>query len=44
MLSRWSDADARKAIEGYGKIGVGEDLALRTYSTRLCCTAAAIRR
>jgi rhamnose utilization protein RhaD (predicted bifunctional aldolase and dehydrogenase)/NAD(P)-dependent dehydrogenase (short-subunit alcohol dehydrogenase family) len=35
MLSRWSDADARKAIEGYGKIGVGEDLALRTYSTRL---------
>ena len=35
MLSRWSDADARKAIEGYAKIGVGEDLALRTYSTRL---------
>jgi rhamnose utilization protein RhaD (predicted bifunctional aldolase and dehydrogenase)/NAD(P)-dependent dehydrogenase (short-subunit alcohol dehydrogenase family) len=35
MQSRWSDADARKAIEGYGKIGVGEDLALRTYSTRL---------
>src|SRR5499426_4328953 len=35
MQSRWSDADARKAIEGYAKIGVGEDLALRTYSTRL---------
>jgi rhamnose utilization protein RhaD (predicted bifunctional aldolase and dehydrogenase)/NAD(P)-dependent dehydrogenase (short-subunit alcohol dehydrogenase family) len=35
MLSRWSDADARKAIAGYAKIGVGEDLALRTYSTRL---------
>jgi rhamnose utilization protein RhaD (predicted bifunctional aldolase and dehydrogenase)/NAD(P)-dependent dehydrogenase (short-subunit alcohol dehydrogenase family) len=35
MLSRWSDADARKAIEGYAKIGVAEDLALRTYSTRL---------
>src|SRR5215510_68745 len=35
MQSRWSDADARKAIEGYAKIGIGEDLALRTYSTRL---------
>src|SRR5262247_2900851 len=35
MQSRWSDADARKAIEGYAKIGVGEDLALRTYTTRL---------
>jgi rhamnose utilization protein RhaD (predicted bifunctional aldolase and dehydrogenase)/NAD(P)-dependent dehydrogenase (short-subunit alcohol dehydrogenase family) len=35
MQSRWSDADARQAIEGYARIGVGEDLALRTYSTRL---------
>jgi rhamnose utilization protein RhaD (predicted bifunctional aldolase and dehydrogenase)/NAD(P)-dependent dehydrogenase (short-subunit alcohol dehydrogenase family) len=35
MLSRWRDADARKAIEGYAKVGVSEDLALRTYSTRL---------
>jgi rhamnose utilization protein RhaD (predicted bifunctional aldolase and dehydrogenase)/NAD(P)-dependent dehydrogenase (short-subunit alcohol dehydrogenase family) len=35
MLSRWRDADARRAIEGYAKIGVGEDLALRTYTTRL---------
>ncbi|HEU0159291.1 MAG TPA: bifunctional aldolase/short-chain dehydrogenase, partial [Hyphomicrobiaceae bacterium] len=35
MLSRWRDADARKAIEGYAKAGIGEDLALRTYSTRL---------
>ena len=35
MLSRWRDADAREAIEGYAKVGVGEDLALRTYSTRL---------
>ena len=35
MLSRWRDADARKAIEGYAKAGVSEDLALRTYSTRL---------
>src|SRR5262245_4872070 len=35
MLSRWRDAEAREAIEGYAKIGVGEALALRTYTTRL---------
>ena len=35
MQSRWNDAEAKKAIEGYAKIGVGEDLALRTYTTRL---------
>jgi rhamnose utilization protein RhaD (predicted bifunctional aldolase and dehydrogenase)/NAD(P)-dependent dehydrogenase (short-subunit alcohol dehydrogenase family) len=35
MLSRWTDADARKAIAGYARNGVSEDLALRTYTTRL---------
>jgi rhamnose utilization protein RhaD (predicted bifunctional aldolase and dehydrogenase) len=35
MQSRWNDADARKAVETYGKKGISEDLALRTYTTRL---------
>jgi len=35
MRSLWSDEDARAAIERYGRDGVGEDLALRTYSARL---------
>ncbi len=35
MDSRWNDADARKAVEGYAKQGVSEALALRTYTTRL---------
>ena len=35
MQSRWNDADARKAVETYGRLGVAEDLALRTYTTRL---------
>lgn len=35
MKSRWNDADARKAVESYGKTGISEDLALRTYTTRL---------
>jgi rhamnose utilization protein RhaD (predicted bifunctional aldolase and dehydrogenase)/NAD(P)-dependent dehydrogenase (short-subunit alcohol dehydrogenase family) len=35
MDSRWNDADARKAVETYAKKGVGEALALRTYTTRL---------
>ena len=35
MLSRWVEADARQAIEGYAKSGVSEDVALRVYSTRL---------
>jgi rhamnose utilization protein RhaD (predicted bifunctional aldolase and dehydrogenase)/NAD(P)-dependent dehydrogenase (short-subunit alcohol dehydrogenase family) len=35
MLSRWSDEDAGKAIARYAKAGVGEDVALRTYTTRL---------
>jgi rhamnose utilization protein RhaD (predicted bifunctional aldolase and dehydrogenase)/NAD(P)-dependent dehydrogenase (short-subunit alcohol dehydrogenase family) len=35
MQSRWNDADARKAVETYAAQGVAEDLALRTYTTRL---------
>ena len=35
MQSRWKDADARKAVETWAKAGVAEDLALRTYTTRL---------
>lgn len=35
MESRWSDADAEAAVERYTKQGVGLDLALRTYTTRL---------
>jgi rhamnose utilization protein RhaD (predicted bifunctional aldolase and dehydrogenase)/NAD(P)-dependent dehydrogenase (short-subunit alcohol dehydrogenase family) len=35
MKSRWSDADAKAAVEKYGAQGVGADLALRTYTTRL---------
>jgi rhamnose utilization protein RhaD (predicted bifunctional aldolase and dehydrogenase)/NAD(P)-dependent dehydrogenase (short-subunit alcohol dehydrogenase family) len=35
MLSRWSDADAHSAIASYAAIGFGEDVALRTYTTRL---------
>ena len=35
MQSRWNDAEARKAVETYGAQGTCEDLALRTYSTRL---------
>ncbi len=35
MQSRWNDADARKAVETYARQGIAEDLALRTYSSRL---------
>ena len=35
MQSRWNDADARKAVETYAGQGIAEDLALRTYTTRL---------
>jgi rhamnose utilization protein RhaD (predicted bifunctional aldolase and dehydrogenase)/NAD(P)-dependent dehydrogenase (short-subunit alcohol dehydrogenase family) len=35
MQSRWNDADARKAVETYARQGIAEDLALRTYTTRL---------
>ena len=31
----WSDADAKAAVERYAGQGVGEDLALRTYTARL---------
>jgi len=35
MQSRWSDADARGAVERYAGQGIGEDVALRLYTTRL---------
>jgi rhamnose utilization protein RhaD (predicted bifunctional aldolase and dehydrogenase)/NAD(P)-dependent dehydrogenase (short-subunit alcohol dehydrogenase family) len=35
MRDLWSDHDARKAIKFYSAQGVNEDLALRTYTTRL---------
>jgi rhamnose utilization protein RhaD (predicted bifunctional aldolase and dehydrogenase)/NAD(P)-dependent dehydrogenase (short-subunit alcohol dehydrogenase family) len=35
VKSRWSDQDAQAFIERYAARGVGEDLALRTYSSRL---------
>src|SRR6478735_4214543 len=35
MKSRWSDAEAREYIARYAERGVGEDLALRVYTTRL---------
>ncbi len=35
MKNLWSDKDAKAAIKHYAARGVGEDLALRTYTTRL---------
>ncbi len=35
MESRWTDRHAQEAIERYGARGIGEDLALRVYTTRL---------
>ncbi len=35
MKSLWNDTDARGTVERYAAQGVGEDLALRTYSARL---------
>ena len=35
MKSLWNEADARAAVARYAASGVGEDLALRTYSARL---------
>lgn len=35
MKSRWSDADAAAAIARYRAAGANDDLALRTYTTRL---------
>src|SRR5690349_13990230 len=35
MKSLWSDADAEALIARYGAAGIGRDLALRIYSSRL---------
>src|SRR5713101_7638035 len=35
MRSGWVDSDARAAIDRYARDGVGPDLALRIYTTRL---------
>jgi rhamnose utilization protein RhaD (predicted bifunctional aldolase and dehydrogenase)/NAD(P)-dependent dehydrogenase (short-subunit alcohol dehydrogenase family) len=35
MDSLWSDDDARACVANYARLGVGEDLALRTYTSRL---------
>jgi rhamnose utilization protein RhaD (predicted bifunctional aldolase and dehydrogenase)/NAD(P)-dependent dehydrogenase (short-subunit alcohol dehydrogenase family) len=35
MQNLWSDADAKQAIDRHAKQGIGEDLALRVYTTRL---------
>src|SRR5215472_5394020 len=35
MKSAWVDADARALVESYAQRSVGEDLALRVYTTRL---------
>lgn len=35
MKSNWSDADAQKFVSDYAPKGVNEDLAVRTYTTRL---------
>src|SRR6202030_4769050 len=35
MESRWSDAEAKRAVAQYTGRGIGEDVALRTYSARL---------
>ena len=35
MDSRWSDIDARRAVDHYAEQGCGPDVALRVYTTRL---------
>jgi rhamnose utilization protein RhaD (predicted bifunctional aldolase and dehydrogenase)/NAD(P)-dependent dehydrogenase (short-subunit alcohol dehydrogenase family) len=35
MQSRWNEAEARAAVDRYAAAGVSEDVALRTYTTRL---------
>ena len=35
MQSLWSDADAERLVERYAAAGVGRDLALRVYTSRL---------
>ena len=35
MKSRWSDADAKSLTELYKSQGINEDIAIRTYTTRI---------
>ena len=35
MKSQWNDSAAREMVEAYAAKGVGEDIALRVYTTRL---------
>ncbi len=35
MLSRWSDADSERLVDHYAAHGIGRDLALRVYTSRL---------
>src|SRR5678810_780815 len=35
MQNLWSDSDAKAAIAAHAKKGIGEDVALRVYTTRL---------
>jgi len=35
MKSAWVEREAKAAVDHYGKAGIGEDLALRVYTTRL---------
>ena len=35
MKSQWNDATARETVEAYARKGVGPDIALRVYTTRL---------
>ena len=35
MQSRWSDSDAKAAVEKYTAQGHGAEMALRVYTTRL---------
>ena len=35
MKSQWNDGEARLAVERYAEHGIGKDIALRVYSTRL---------
>ena len=51
MHNLWSDRDAERLVAHYAAAGVGRDLALRVYTSRLlggdrgwCCTAAATPR
>ena len=35
VLNKWNDKDSLAAIDAYSSKGISEDLALRTYSSRL---------